>query len=79
MEKKPVGNYLEHRLNGKEDQEGVFNLLQAGVGNIAVILRHRQVDGQCNTVGKDGQEDDDLEGFPLHNTDTRLPQRVLQG
>lgn len=27
MEKKPIGNYLEHRLNGKEDQEGVFNLL----------------------------------------------------
>lgn len=27
MEKKSIGNYLEHRLNGKEDQEGVFNLL----------------------------------------------------
>ena len=35
---------------------------QAGVGNVGVILRHRQVDGQRNTVGKDGQEDDDLEG-----------------
>lgn len=35
---------------------------QAGVGNVGVILRHGQVDGQSNTVGKDGEEDDDLEG-----------------
>lgn len=27
MEKKPVGNYLEHRLDGKEDQEGILDLL----------------------------------------------------
>lgn len=35
---------------------------QAGVGDVGVILRHGQVDGQSNTVGKDGEEDDDLEG-----------------
>lgn len=35
---------------------------QAGVGNVGVILRHGQVDSQSNTVGKDGEKDDDLEG-----------------
>ena len=34
---------------------------QAGVGHVGVILRHGLVDGQGNTVGKDGQKDDDLE------------------
>lgn len=35
---------------------------QAGVGDVGVIFRHGQVDGQSNTVGKDGEEDDDLKG-----------------
>lgn len=44
-------------------QEGVPAVpYQAGVGDVGVILRHGQVDGQSNTVGKYGEEDDDLEG-----------------
>lgn len=34
---------------------------QAGVSDVGVILGHGQVDGQGDTVGKDGQKDDDLE------------------
>lgn len=35
---------------------------QTFVGEVAVFLGHRQEHGQCDTVGKDGQQDDDLEG-----------------
>ena len=52
---------------------------QYGIGVIAVLSRVGFVHSQADAVADDGEEDQELEGFPLNQGNTMFSQWILEG
>lgn len=74
----PLCYDLHKTLRSENEQKSVFDLFQYSIGVIAILTRVRFVHSQADTVADDGEQYQELKGFPLHQGNTVFSKWILQ-